>query len=107
MQDVGCRMLDVGCQPPVPAQLRGGEGLFSVCNGKLRSPIWPRSQHGWKPEPLQKSDTCIHIYSVNPGNLLPVYEALGGESSVGKARRREDFSKEEARVSPPCPKSHP
>lgn len=82
MQDAGCGM---PASSPSPASRRGGT-VVPMCNGKLRSPIWPRSQRGWKQEPSEKSGTYIHTYSIKPGNLLPIYGAFRGGKLCGKSQ---------------------
>lgn len=63
-------------------------------------------------EPLENSvlQRCVYSYVFfkKQRTLSPFVKLLGGEGPVGKAGRGAGcFSKEEASVSPPCPKSHP
>lgn len=78
--------------------------------GGLRSPTWPRSQRGRKQEPLEKSALQRHMYSYTfvkkQETLSSFVKNLGGEGSVGKARRGAGhFSKRRPVFHPPVPRA--
>lgn len=98
-------MLGVSLQSLPSSELRRDCCSYLQWQGIHRSPTWPRSH-----QKIQcYKDVRSHTYSLKKQKTLsPFVRLLGGEGPVGKAGRGAGcFSKEEASVSPPCPKSHP
>lgn len=115
MQDTGCRMWDASLSSQPSSKAGSGEGPLSLraTAGRTQRSLLTQ-EPGWmeagaiREISATKTHVFIYIFFKNQETLSPFVRLLGGEDSVGRARRGTvPFSKEEASVSPPCPKSHP
>lgn len=107
-RDVGCGMLDAGCQPLIPAQLRGGEGLLSLSAtaGRTQRSLLTQEPAWMEAGAIREISATRHMYSYtlfkNQETLSP-FVRLCGKARRGTGR----FSKERPVFPLPVPKRHP